>query len=62
MLFRKANLLERTLIIVKPDGVQRGLTGEINQNALSNVACVIVGMKFMQVSQELVRKHYEISP
>jgi nucleoside-diphosphate kinase len=51
--------LERTLIIVKPDGVQRGLTGEIISR-FENRGLRIVGMKFMMVSRELAEKHYAI--
>lgn len=51
--------MERTLIIVKPDGVQRGLTGEIIRRFEAR-GLRIVGMKFMQVSRELAEKHYEI--
>lgn len=51
--------MERTLIIVKPDGVQRGLTGEIIRR-FEQRGLRIVGMKFMQVSRELAEKHYAI--
>jgi len=51
--------LEHTLIIVKPDGVQRGLTGEIIRRSEAR-GLRIVGMKFMLVSRELAEKHYEI--
>jgi nucleoside-diphosphate kinase len=51
--------LERTLIIIKPDAVQRGLTGEILRRFEAR-GLRIVGMKFMQVSRELAEKHYEI--
>jgi len=51
--------VERTLIIIKPDGVERNLIGPIitrfEQRGLK-----IIGMKFMQVSDELARKHYAI--
>jgi nucleoside-diphosphate kinase len=50
---------ERTLIIVKPDAVQRGLTGEIIKR-FEQRGLRIVGMKFMQVSQSLAEKHYAI--
>jgi nucleoside-diphosphate kinase len=49
--------VERTLIIVKPDAVQRGLTGEIIKR-FEQRGLRIVGMKFMQVSEELARRHY----
>ncbi|MBZ0277008.1 MAG: nucleoside-diphosphate kinase [Anaerolineae bacterium] len=51
--------MERTLIIVKPDGVQRGLTGEIIRRFEAR-GLRIIGMKFMQVSRELAEKHYAI--
>jgi nucleoside-diphosphate kinase len=51
--------MERTLIIVKPDGVQRGLTGEIIRRFESR-GLRIIGMKFIQVSRELAEKHYAI--
>jgi nucleoside-diphosphate kinase len=57
MLLRKN--MERTLIIVKPDGVQRGLTGEIIRRFEAR-GLRIIGMKFMQVSRALAEKHYEI--
>ncbi|HEX2905594.1 MAG TPA: nucleoside-diphosphate kinase [Phototrophicaceae bacterium] len=51
--------MERTLIIVKPDGVQRGLTGEIIRR-FEVRGLRIIGMKFMQVSRELAERHYDI--
>ena len=51
--------LERTLIIVKPDAVQRGLSGEMLRR-LESRGLRIIGMKFMQISQELAEKHYVI--
>jgi len=51
--------VERTLIIIKPDGVERGLIGQIitrfEQRGLK-----IAGMKMLQVSNDLARKHYAI--
>lgn len=49
--------MERTLIIVKPDAVQRGLTGEIIRR-LEQRGLRIIGMKLMQVSEELAQEHY----
>ncbi|MFN8379312.1 MAG: nucleoside-diphosphate kinase [Anaerolineae bacterium] len=49
--------MERTFIIVKPDAVQRGLTGEIIKR-FEQRGLKIVGMKFMQVPRELAEKHY----
>jgi len=51
--------VERTVIIIKPDGVERALIGPIitrfEQRGLK-----LVGMKMMKVSDELARKHYAI--
>jgi nucleoside-diphosphate kinase len=52
-------IVERTLIIVKPDGVQRGLAGEIIKR-FEQRGLKIIGMKFMLVSRELAEKHYAI--
>lgn len=51
--------LERTLILIKPDGVQRGLIGEI-VSRFERRGLRLVGMKFMPVSEALAAKHYEI--
>jgi len=51
--------VERTLIIIKPDGIQRGLTGEIIRRFEAR-GLRLVGMKFMQVSQALAEKHYDM--
>lgn len=49
--------MERTLIIVKPDAVQRGLTGEIIKR-FEQRGLRIIGLKMMQVSEALAKKHY----
>ncbi|GAB4147834.1 MAG: nucleoside-diphosphate kinase [Candidatus Promineifilaceae bacterium] len=51
--------MEKTLILVKPDGVQRGLVGSII-NRFERRGLKLVGMKFMQMSPELAGKHYEV--
>lgn len=51
--------MERTFVIIKPDAVQRGLIGEIVAR-FERRGLKIVGMKFMQVSEELARKHYAV--
>jgi nucleoside-diphosphate kinase len=51
--------VERTLIIIKPDAVQRGLSGEILRR-FEQRGLRLVGMKFMQVSRELAEKHYAV--
>jgi nucleoside-diphosphate kinase len=50
--------VERTLFLVKPDGVQRALVGEI-LSRMERRGVKIVGMKLMQVSSELANRHYE---
>jgi nucleoside-diphosphate kinase len=49
--------LERTLVIVKPDGVQRGLIGTII-GRLEARGLKVVGLKLLQVSRELAERHY----
>lgn len=49
--------MERTLILVKPDGVQRGLIGQIITRFEQRGLCM-VGMKFMQMSREMAAEHY----
>lgn len=51
--------MERTLVIVKPDGVQRGLAGEIVKR-LETRGLKMVALKMMAVSDELARKHYAV--
>lgn len=49
--------LQRTFVAIKPDGVQRGLVGEIISR-FERKGLKIVGMKFMTVSRELAENHY----
>ncbi len=51
--------MERTLIIVKPDAVQRGLIGEIIAR-FERRGLRIIGMKFMQIDRALAARHYAI--
>ena len=51
--------MERTLVLVKPDGVQRGLIGEV-VSRLERRGLRLVAAKFMQVSRELAETHYAI--
>lgn len=50
--------MERTLVLVKPDGVQRGLIGEVISR-LERRGLKLVGMKFMQMSIDLARRQYK---
>lgn len=58
---RKHHKFEQTLVIIKPDGVQRSLVGEIIQR-LERVGLKLVGMKFAVPTKEHVRAHYSIDP
>ena len=49
--------MERTLIILKPDAVQRRLAGEIIRR-FERKGLRIAGMKLMQISRELAERHY----
>jgi nucleoside-diphosphate kinase len=49
--------MERTLIILKPDAVQRGLSGEI-LTRFEKKGLQIVGLKFMNIPQSLAETHY----
>lgn len=49
--------IERTLAIIKPDGVQRGLVGEI-VHRFERAGLKIVGMKMVWAAKELVARHY----
>ncbi len=51
--------MERTLILVKPDGVQRGLMGEIIAR-FERRGLKLMGMKFLQMSDALANKHYGV--
>ena len=51
--------MERTFIMIKPDGVQRNLVGEVIKR-FETKGFTLVGMKFMSVSRELAEKHYGV--
>ena len=48
---------ERTLVLIKPDGVQRSLIGDIITR-FEKVGLKIVGMKMVWINREFARKHY----
>lgn len=50
--------MEQTLIIFKPDAVQRGLCGEILAR-FEKKGLQVVGMKFMKIPPQLAETHYE---
>ena len=49
--------MERTLILIKPDALQRGLAGEIISR-LERRGLKLAGMKLMQMDDALARRHY----
>lgn len=51
--------MEKTLILVKPDGVQRGLAGEIISR-FERRGLKLAGLKFLQMPQELAETHYAV--
>ncbi len=51
--------MERTLIIIKPDGVERGLIGPIISR-FEQRGLKIVGLKLLKVSNALARRHYAV--
>ena len=52
-------MIERTLVLVKPDGVQRLLTGRIISR-YEERGLKLVGLKFMRVDRDLAERHYAI--
>ncbi len=50
--------MDRTFVAVKPDGVGRGLVGEVI-GRLERKGLRLVGLKMMRVSEELAGRHYE---
>lgn len=51
--------MERTLVLVKPDGVQRGLVGEI-VSRLERRGLKLVALKLLQVDEPRARRLYEV--
>ncbi len=51
--------MERTFVMVKPDGVQRNLVGEVIRRFEAK-GFTLVGLKMMQVSRELAEQHYDV--
>jgi nucleoside-diphosphate kinase len=52
---------ERTLVIVKPDGIQRSLIGEIVKR-YERIGLKLVGVKMLVPTAELIEKHYTLDP
>ncbi|PKO00729.1 MAG: nucleoside-diphosphate kinase [Chloroflexi bacterium HGW-Chloroflexi-4] len=51
--------MERTLVLIKPDGVERNLSGEIIKR-LEMRGLKITALKLLLVTDELARKHYDV--
>jgi nucleoside-diphosphate kinase len=51
--------MERTLILVKPDGVQRGLVGEI-LGRMERKGLKVIGLRLMWVPRDLAEHHYAV--
>jgi nucleoside-diphosphate kinase len=49
--------MERTLVLIKPDAMQRGLAGEII-GRLERRGLRIAGMRLLQIDEELASRHY----
>ena len=49
--------MERTLVLIKPDAVQRGLIGDI-LNRFERKGLKVVGLKLMELSDEILDDHY----
>jgi nucleoside-diphosphate kinase len=52
---------ERTLVIIKPDGIQRNLVGEI-VSRFERTGLKLIAMKMIVPTEELVEKHYTLDP
>ncbi|KKT86539.1 MAG: Nucleoside-diphosphate kinase [Microgenomates group bacterium GW2011_GWA1_Microgenomates_45_10] len=51
------NLLQRTLVLLKPDAINRGIVGEILQR-FERVGAKLVGMKLLVSTEDTALKHY----
>ena len=54
---KRLETIEQTLVVIKPDGVQRGLVGEIFQR-FEKAGLKIVGMRMRWVDETQAKKHY----
>ena len=52
-------MAQRTLVLVKPDGVKKGLIGEIISR-LEKKGLKIAAMRMLQMDKALARKHYAV--
>lgn len=52
---------EKTLVIIKPDGIQRNLIGDIISR-YERIGLKLVGIKMMHATEDLIRNHYTLDP
>ena len=52
---------ERTLVVIKPDGIHRGIIGDIIHR-YERTGLKLVGIKMLQVTEDFVEKHYTLDP
>lgn len=52
---------EKTLVLIKPDGIQRGLIGEIIHR-YERSGLKLIALKMLVPTEELVEKHYSVDP
>lgn len=50
-------MMERTFVMIKPDGVQRQLVGEIIKR-FENVGLKLIAMKMLSIDEDFAKKHY----
>jgi len=55
---KKENKSQQTLVLIKPDGIVKSLTGNIITE-LADTGLIIVGAKIVQVTRELAEEHYQ---
>jgi nucleoside-diphosphate kinase len=53
----KSNVMETTLVIIKPSGVERGLAGQVITR-FEQKGLIIAGMKMIQLDDAILREHY----
>ena len=49
--------MERTLVLIKPDAIQRGLVGEVTRR-LERKGLKLIGVKMMRLDSQILREHY----
>lgn len=57
----KHHSTEQTLVIIKPDGIQRSLIGEVITR-FERIGLKLVAMKMVHVDESMIEKHYTLDP